>query len=179
MPKASPFNGRIKQSQIVKQLGWDSYAGGLWHLYHTEMMSAPEIAKMINDSMPQWFDGITARSIQRSIKQTGLMTEGTPGTRSVGDAFRLAIKRDRVQWAWKAHKVNNTKQIAPRLRYTILKRDGFQCLLCGATAQSTRLEVDHIIPRAQGGEHAMTNMRTLCIECNTGRQYDMRAEGTN
>jgi len=57
------------------------------------------------------------------------------------------------------------------LRYEILKRDGFKCQLCGATAQDgAKLHVDHIIPVSKGGKTEESNLRTLCDQCNLGKK---------
>jgi hypothetical protein len=69
--------------------------------------------------------------------------------------------------------------LKPSLRWAILKRDNFQCTLCGQRATSksrTRinLEVDHIIPVSQGGTNDPKNLRTLCTACNQGRGNDRR-----
>lgn len=57
------------------------------------------------------------------------------------------------------------------LRYDILKRDGFRCVLCGATARDgVELHVDHIIPVSKGGKTVMSNLRTLCDRCNLGKR---------
>ena len=57
------------------------------------------------------------------------------------------------------------------MRYNALKRDGFRCVLCGASSDdgATRLEVDHIIPVSKGGLTEITNLRTLCHNCNSGK----------
>lgn len=58
------------------------------------------------------------------------------------------------------------------LRYTVLKRDRFRCVLDGkspATHPTVVLHVDHIIPWAKGGETVLENLRTLCSECNLGK----------
>lgn len=56
------------------------------------------------------------------------------------------------------------------LRYDILKRDGFRCQLCGATAKDgAKLHVDHIIPVSKGGKTVPSNLRTLCDRCNMGK----------
>jgi len=55
-------------------------------------------------------------------------------------------------------------------RYDILKRDGFQCKLCGRTAdEGAKLEVDHITPVSKGGKTTENNLQTLCRECNRGK----------
>lgn len=59
--------------------------------------------------------------------------------------------------------------IGSRLRSLILERDGHACLLCGRTAQTTELHVDHVRPVAQGGKTAEDNLATLCKACNLGK----------
>lgn len=61
------------------------------------------------------------------------------------------------------------------LRYNIMKRDGFRCVLCGATQKDgVKLHVDHIVPVSKGGKTILTNLRTLCDRCNMGKsdKYD-------
>ena len=41
--------------------------------------------------------------------------------------------------------------LSPRIRFEVIKRDGFRCRYCGATALTSRLVVDHVIPVAKGG----------------------------
>ena len=56
-----------------------------------------------------------------------------------------------------------------KLRYQIFKRDNFKCVLCGATAGTAKLEIDHIIPTSKGGKTIKSNLRTLCFKCNRGK----------
>jgi hypothetical protein len=59
-----------------------------------------------------------------------------------------------------------------RLRYKVLKRDGFKCVSCGAspaTDAGVELQVDHNIPWSKGGETVIENLRTLCSRCNLGK----------
>ncbi|MBQ8289234.1 MAG: HNH endonuclease [Clostridia bacterium] len=67
------------------------------------------------------------------------------------------------------------KRMSPKLRYEILKRDNFTCVLCGASREDGAvLEVDHIYPISKGGKTERSNLRTLCRDCNRGKgtQYD-------
>jgi hypothetical protein len=59
--------------------------------------------------------------------------------------------------------------IGKRLRFEVLKRDGFRCRYCGASADDARLEVDHVIARANGGGNDATNLATACKACNSGK----------
>lgn len=62
-----------------------------------------------------------------------------------------------------------SEYISPKMRFTILNRDGFRCKYCGRSAEETKLEVDHIIPVARGGKSVEENLITACMECNRGK----------
>lgn len=58
------------------------------------------------------------------------------------------------------------------LRFEVFKRDGFQCVYCGAKAEKgkkTELHCDHVIPRCEGGKDEMRNLVTSCKDCNEGK----------
>lgn len=58
------------------------------------------------------------------------------------------------------------------LRFKVLQRDRFKCVLCGdhpARSQECVLHVDHLIPWSKGGKTREDNLRTLCATCNVGR----------
>ena len=61
-------------------------------------------------------------------------------------------------------------KMSASLRYTVLRRDGFRCQICGATqADGVKLHVDHIVPISKGGKTELSNFRTLCEQCNLGK----------
>jgi 5-methylcytosine-specific restriction endonuclease McrA len=50
-----------------------------------------------------------------------------------------------------------------RNRRIALARDRERCTVCGkGPADGVRLEVDHVIPLALGGTHALKNLATVC-----------------
>jgi 5-methylcytosine-specific restriction endonuclease McrA len=57
-------------------------------------------------------------------------------------------------------------KLSLKLRFEILKRDNFKCILCGDNYQ---LEIDHIMPIVNGGKTEKENLRTLCFRCNRGK----------
>ena len=60
--------------------------------------------------------------------------------------------------------------VSDSLRYDVLNRDNFTCVICGASArQGARLHIDHIIPIAKGGKSTLSNLQTLCERCNIGK----------
>jgi len=114
--------------------------------------SSIEIKEMLNIKL-------TVRTIQRYLSKEGLI-------RNQGEAFRNAMRRGRIKFVKKAIK-GKRMTIPPTLRYEILDRDGFKCLLCGATAKTAQLEVDHIDLNTRNNDPK--NLRTLCFQCNFGR----------
>ena len=59
--------------------------------------------------------------------------------------------------------------VTKRLRFEILRRDGFTCRYCGAKAPDVELAVDHVTPKALGGTDDPTNLATACKPCNAGK----------
>ena len=51
-------------------------------------------------------------------------------------------------------------------RRNIFKRDRFACQYCGRQPGSEELTLDHVVPRAQGGESNWTNCVLACVTCN-------------
>ncbi len=50
-----------------------------------------------------------------------------------------------------------------RQKRAILRRDGYKCVVCGATkASGAELQVDHIKPKDKGGKATIANGQTLC-----------------
>lgn len=58
------------------------------------------------------------------------------------------------------------------LRFRVLRRDSFRCVLCGDNPSANPtcvLNVDHVTPYSKGGATIEQNLRTLCASCNLGR----------
>lgn len=64
------------------------------------------------------------------------------------------------------------RSISLSLRYKVLSRDRFRCVICGrspAKDPNIELHVDHIKPWSKGGQNTEKNLRTLCFDCNLGK----------
>lgn len=59
--------------------------------------------------------------------------------------------------------------VSKRLRYEILRRDNHSCRYCGATADETPLQIDHVTPTTLGGTDDPSNLVAACVECNAGK----------
>lgn len=95
-------------------------------------------------------------------------------------------QRDREELAQFKQKDIEAKELAQRRRVSpaqkdaVLRRDGYKCQICGISRQYLdekvlglgdylRLEVDHIIPIAQGGKSDESNLQCLCWRCNAAK----------
>lgn len=66
------------------------------------------------------------------------------------------------------------KTINNSIKYDVMKRDNFKCNYCGkspAMDSNIELQIDHIIPVAKGGDNHISNLKTICKDCNIGK-YD-------
>ena len=77
-----------------------------------------------------------------------------------------------------AHKTS--RNINLRLRFKVMQRDNFSCVMCGASPakdQGVKLHIDHIVPWSKGGETEYSNLQTLCSNCNIGKSdLDLKVE---
>lgn len=93
------------------------------------------------------------------------------GEESICRMIEVAKRKEQEQ----SSKEYQRKLLTPKLRYEIMKRDHFRCVLCGKESKDgVELEVDHIHPVSKGGKTVPENLRTLCRECNRGKSdfYD-------
>jgi len=71
-------------------------------------------------------------------------------------------------------KIKNKIQcnVSKTMRFDVMLRDKFKCRLCGASPAvnpKVTLHADHIIPRSKNGETSISNLQTLCSDCNYGK----------
>jgi diadenosine tetraphosphate (Ap4A) HIT family hydrolase len=66
--------------------------------------------------------------------------------------------------------------ISGSVKYRVLTRAQGRCECCGAHEHQQALEVDHILPKNQGGSDAITNLQALCFRCNAGKRDTDRTD---
>lgn len=60
-------------------------------------------------------------------------------------------------------------------RRNVFKRDRFTCQYCHQQPGSDELTIDHVVPRAHGGQSTWTNCVLACLNCNS-RKADRTPE---
>lgn len=54
-----------------------------------------------------------------------------------------------------------------RIRAVVLKRDLYLCQVCANYGRvKPAKQVDHIVPKAQGGTDGFDNLQAICIQCH-------------
>ena len=64
---------------------------------------------------------------------------------------------------------SQARRVTKRLRFEVLRRDGYRCRYCGLTASESELTVDHVLPVALGGRCEADNLVAACKDCNAGK----------
>lgn len=59
--------------------------------------------------------------------------------------------------------------VSRRLRFEVLRRDGYTCRYCGGKSPDVTLTVDHVVPVTLGGDDDPRNLVTACADCNAGK----------
>ena len=57
------------------------------------------------------------------------------------------------------------------LRERIFARDGHRCVYCAGVFPPEQLSLDHVQPRARGGDNSPGNLVTACLACNTRKGH--------
>lgn len=89
------------------------------------------------------------------------------------DEYLLSCRITDASYATKKKSKKRARaEMTLKLRYQIMKRDYFKCVICGRRPPDVELCVDHIIPVSRGGKSKESNLRTLCTDCNFGKGAD-------
>lgn len=87
--------------------------------------------------------------------------------------FNFAVMKFNVELLPNNHKLKSKRRktnIPRGMRHEVFKRDNYTCVECGATKEDGAiLHIDHIIPVSKGGTDELTNLQTLCADCNLNK----------
>jgi ATP-dependent helicase IRC3 len=69
-------------------------------------------------------------------------------------------------------KTRRKRELSETEKTQVKKRDGHQCLCCGANGKGIHLQIDHILAYNFGGETSVENSQTLCSVCNRDKDLN-------
>jgi len=134
------------------------------------MEAIPRILKLDNGGLPvEWInwreavglyftDKVAWEAGSEKIRLRGGRSRET-GDRSILLIDSIVAVRDR------SHRF--ARNLVPALtRRELYQRDGGLCLYCGHALTFAQMQIEHVMPRAQGGEHEWTNVVSTCEACN-------------
>jgi predicted restriction endonuclease len=78
-------------------------------------------------------------------------------------------KPDKEKRSAESSSASLSRHIPASVRVAVLHRDGYKCVFCGRNAKQVQLEVDHKVPFSKGGSNDLSNLQTLCFDCNRGK----------
>jgi len=58
------------------------------------------------------------------------------------------------------------RNIVKLTRKNVLLRDAYKCQYCGIQSGPDKLNIDHVVPKSQGGKSEWENLVASCIKCN-------------
>jgi len=95
-----------------------------------------------------------------------LLFEPAPGEPCVR-TVRQAIRAPEIVALLHYDRVPNAAVVFSRRN--VQKRDRFTCQYCGRQTCSEDLTIDHVLPRARGGETTWENCVAACVKCNRSK----------
>ena len=173
--------GRVSHSAVVRRFGSLRHALSLAGLKSTRFMKATdeELLRFVVDLWQQVLEKEGRTPQKDDLKAHGFPVSDYTVTRRFG-SWRKALVRahDSITEdsiveelpTRQQERTRNRMALSLRKRFFVMKRDHFACVRCGASGVGVRLEVHHRVPFAQGGSDQLSNLETLCYECNRGQR---------
>jgi hypothetical protein len=173
--------GRVSHSLLVRRFGSLRHALTLAGLRSTRFMKATdeELLGIVIDLWQQTVEKEGRTPKKEDLAKYGFPLSSDTITRRFG-TWRKALVRahdsltlesaDVVQQDSPTGAPRKRGDISIRKRFFVMKRDHFACVRCGASGHGVRLEVHHRFPFAKGGSDHLSNLETLCFDCNRGQR---------
>jgi hypothetical protein len=173
--------GRVSHSAVVRRFGSLRHALSLAGLKSARFMkpTGDELLGILIDLWQQTIEK-EGRSPQKDdLRKYEFPVSGDTFTRRFGSWRKALVKAhdsitaDSVETPLENAPLETKRErrdISIRKRFFVMKRDHFACVRCGASGYGVKLEVHHRFPFAKGGSDHLTNLETLCFDCNRGQR---------
>lgn len=183
-------HGRVSSGTVIKRFGSLRKALQAAALRPTRFMKASdeELLEILIDLWTRTLEEEGRRPFRKDLKLYGFPVSGDTCVRKYGSwkaalvraaetadnqgdpevAERVSTGQERTSQAGENERTGTRKSLSVRKRFFIFKRDKYRCHICGASG--VQLEVDHIVPVAEGESDALDNLQILCFNCNRGKR---------
>lgn len=85
---------------------------------------------------------------------------------------------DKAGHGWHRSKAPKMSSEYVRNRRIVVKNFNGACSMCGKLLLNPKhIEVDHIIPRSQGGGDELSNLRVVCHDCHKQKSHEEAEAG--
>lgn len=148
---------RLKDTQVT-------WFDGVQTEYHFWRVRMQDIVNKFADKA-----GTTARELEESFAGRGDVSISGPPLHATIRPFDADPIDMLLTGAPDPTDSTEGRSIPPGLRWKVFERDSFTCRYCGRRAPEVRLEVDHGVAWAAGGETDINNLVTSCSDCNRGK----------
>jgi 5-methylcytosine-specific restriction enzyme A len=113
---------------------------------------------------PNLLQKIARKAIRELINEVNTHKK-SQSAKQIASKSEVRSSRSKI----KKRKQTRSRHIQASTRVSVLNRDKYKCVFCGRNSKQIDLEVDHIIPFSKGGSNDITNLQTLCFDCNRGK----------
>jgi len=121
---------------------------------------------MLNDAvllLNSTYEPLNVINVKRALRL--LLTRKADPVEAAGQVLRSVSRTFQLPLVVRlAYYVKRPHQRVKFTKRTVLARDGYTCQYCGS--QGRDLTLDHVIPKALGGETIWTNVVAACRKCN-------------
>lgn len=152
--RAGGLQGACRECRRLEKARWDRSNRVRVRSYARERYRTnPKVRQASIDYSRRWAEAHPeiVREVKRAYKRRN------------PDVQRMATIRRRARIKGSGGYLSTTQWAA------ILDACGRRCLACGATEQTAKLTVDHVVPLAVGGSNDPANIQVLCMSCNVSK----------
>ena len=108
-----------------------------------------------------------ARAVDEQYRVYDFQSWSDVGVTNEEESIGLVSRRIRIPWVLALSAYEKLPRLRVRFsRLNIYARDENTCQYCGKHFPRVDLNLDHVLPRSQGGKTCWENVVCSCIECN-------------
>ena len=157
-----------------------------------DVESAPAHVKVLKSQPPQKIKKIqhTSKYFKNKSKSRAKMIWVTPNIFARIKFYKLTSGDECVQMNYEKQTVSKSTlnrynaqtrskrpKISDTIRLTVSKKQNFLCVMCKPKKRlPSTFDIDHIIPRCEGGKDDISNYQALCNNCHAFKSRTERSK---